>query len=60
MITVAVKTGDQVVRVEVTDRKGHEYRSWPLSVGMLKAGAGFSSSSASRCGGDGGGAAGRR
>jgi anti-sigma regulatory factor (Ser/Thr protein kinase) len=59
-ITVAIKTGDEVVRVEVTDRSGPGYRSWPLLAGMLKAGAGLSLLRASRRGGAGDGAAGGR
>jgi anti-sigma regulatory factor (Ser/Thr protein kinase) len=53
-VTVAVKTGDGVVRVEVTDRSGPGAPE--LGTFGRKAGAGFSSLRVSRRGGDGGGA----
>lgn len=58
--TVAVRAGKGVVWVEVTDRSGPGCRSCVLPVVMRKAAAGFSSSRASRRGGDGGGTAGGR
>jgi anti-sigma regulatory factor (Ser/Thr protein kinase) len=57
-VTVAVRAGDGVVRVEVTDRAGAGRRSCVLRAGMRKAGGGFSSLRASRRGGAGDGVAG--
>lgn len=59
-VTVAVRAGDGVVRVEVTDRAGpgRARPSCALRAAMRKAGAGFSSLLPSRRGGGGEGAAG--
>jgi len=58
-VTVAVRAGEGLVRVEVTDRKALRCRSFTVLVGMRKAVAGFRWLRAWRRGGDGGGVAGR-
>ena len=57
-VTVAVISGDGIVRVEVTDRAGPGTPELVLRAVMRKAGEGFISLRASRRGGAGGGAAG--
>ena len=59
-VTVAVRVGDGLVRVEVTDRSGPEVPELTVLAGMRKAAGGFSSLRASRRGGGGGGVAGGR
>jgi anti-sigma regulatory factor (Ser/Thr protein kinase) len=56
-VTVAIISGDGVVRVEVTDRAGWGRRSCVLRGVRRKTGAGFRSLRALRRGGAGGGAA---
>ena len=59
-VTAAVRAGDTIVWVEVTDRVALGCRNWVLQAGMLKAAAGFSSLRTSRrVGGGYGAAAGR-
>jgi len=57
-VTVAVRAGDGMVRVEVTDRAGRGRRYCVPPAVMRKAGAGSRSLLPSRCGGGCGGAAG--
>ncbi len=57
-VTVAVRVGEGLVRIEVTDRSGPGCRRWALPPGTGKVAGGFRLSRAWRRGGDGGGAAG--
>jgi anti-sigma regulatory factor (Ser/Thr protein kinase) len=57
-VTVAVKTANEVIRVEVTDLSGPGVRSRALLVAMRKTAGDSISLPALRCGGGGGGAAG--
>ena len=59
-VTVAVRTGDGVVRVEVTDHSGPEVPGLCSAGGDAECGRGFSSSRRLRRGGGGGRAAGGR
>src|ERR1039458_6623067 len=58
-VTVTVRTGDGVVRVEVTDRSGPGHPNCTLLAGMRKAAAGFRWWLAWRHSGAGDGVAGR-